>query len=337
MLEAVRALPDHLRDALWRVESARLEPVESSGLVVCGMGGSAIGGDLAAAALGPRLGKPLDVVRGYALPVWTPTDRAVLCSSYSGNTEETVACYAAAEALGANRVVATTGGTSGRVRAPRRRPGDRPARRPAAARRGRLHVHRRRRGRGALCGLGLDPHRDRRSRRAPRERARRARRARGGARGGARRHRAGRLRRRPDGAGRLPLEDPGQREREAAGVLEGAPRARPQRDRGLGGRRRGRAPELRDPHRPRPAPARAPPLRAHGRADRAARRARGDDRDRGRDANRAPAVVGHARRPRLARARGAARRRPDAGRGDRAPQGRARPAVDERARRGRDR
>jgi glucose/mannose-6-phosphate isomerase len=111
MLGATEALPDHLRDALWRVESARLEPVESSGLVVCGMGGSAIGGDLAAAALGPQLGKPLSVVRGYGLPVWTPTDRAVLCSSYSGDTEETIACYEAAEALGAPRIVATTGGS----------------------------------------------------------------------------------------------------------------------------------------------------------------------------------------------------------------------------------
>jgi len=111
MLGATQALPDHLRDALWRVESARLEPVESSGLVVCGMGGSAIGGDLAAAALGPRLGKPLSVVRGYGLPVWTPTDRAVLCSSYSGDTEETIASYEAAEALGAPRIVATTGGS----------------------------------------------------------------------------------------------------------------------------------------------------------------------------------------------------------------------------------
>ena len=63
MLEVIRMLPDHLRDALWRVESARLEPLESSGLVVCGMGGSAIGGDLAAAALGPRLGKQLGVAR----------------------------------------------------------------------------------------------------------------------------------------------------------------------------------------------------------------------------------------------------------------------------------
>jgi glucose/mannose-6-phosphate isomerase len=111
MLGAVRALPDHLRDALWRVESARLEPIDGcSGLLVCGMGGSAIGGDLAAAALGPRLGNPLTVVRDYALPVWTPTDRIVLCSSYSGATEETLGCYEAADALGASRLVATTGG-----------------------------------------------------------------------------------------------------------------------------------------------------------------------------------------------------------------------------------
>jgi glucose/mannose-6-phosphate isomerase len=34
----------------------------------------------------------------------------VLCSSYSGDTEETLACYDAAEALGAQRLVATTGG-----------------------------------------------------------------------------------------------------------------------------------------------------------------------------------------------------------------------------------
>ena len=109
-LGAVLALPDHLRDALWRVDSAGLEPWESSGLVVSGMGGSAIGGDLAAAALGNRLTLPLTTIRGYELPGWTPPDRTVLCSSYSGDTEETLACYEAAEALGARRIVATTGG-----------------------------------------------------------------------------------------------------------------------------------------------------------------------------------------------------------------------------------
>jgi glucose/mannose-6-phosphate isomerase len=109
-LDDVLALPDHLRDALWRVESAGLSEGEASGLVVCGMGGSAIGGTLARAAIGDRLSRPLLVFRDYELPVWTPPDRVVLCSSYSGDTEETLACFAAAEAIGARRIVATTGG-----------------------------------------------------------------------------------------------------------------------------------------------------------------------------------------------------------------------------------
>ncbi len=110
MLADILAIPDHLRDALWRVESARLEPAEAAGLIVCGMGGSAIGGDLAAAALGNRLTRPLLTVRGYELPSWVTPEWTALCSSYSGNTEETLACFAAAEALGARRIVASTGG-----------------------------------------------------------------------------------------------------------------------------------------------------------------------------------------------------------------------------------
>jgi len=110
MLDAVKAIPDHLRDALWRIESARAGAMEAPAAFVCGMGGSAIGGDLAVAALSDRLTKPMITARGYELPSWAPAGSAVLCSSYSGNTEETLACYAAAEALGARRLVATTGG-----------------------------------------------------------------------------------------------------------------------------------------------------------------------------------------------------------------------------------
>jgi glucose/mannose-6-phosphate isomerase len=110
MLDAVKALPEHLRDALWRIETARAATMEAPAAFVCGMGGSAIGGDLAAAALADRLTKPMLVARGYELPSWAPPGSAVLCSSYSGDTEETLACYAAAEAVGAQRLVATTGG-----------------------------------------------------------------------------------------------------------------------------------------------------------------------------------------------------------------------------------
>jgi glucose/mannose-6-phosphate isomerase len=110
MLDAARALPEHLRDGLWRIETARAATMEAPAAFVCGMGGSAIGGDLAIAALSDQLTKPMLVARGYELPAWAPAGSAVLCSSYSGETEETLACYAAAEALGAQRLVATTGG-----------------------------------------------------------------------------------------------------------------------------------------------------------------------------------------------------------------------------------
>ena len=111
MLDDVLAIPAHLRDALWRVESARLEAADSAGLLVCGMGGSAIGGDLAAAALGERLARPLAIVRGYRFPSWAGAEWTVLCSSYSGGTEESVACFEAATEAGARRIVAGTGGT----------------------------------------------------------------------------------------------------------------------------------------------------------------------------------------------------------------------------------
>jgi glucose/mannose-6-phosphate isomerase len=111
-LDDVLGLPDHLRDALWRVESANLAPQDSpGGVVVAGMGGSAIGGGLARAALGDRASRPIMIARDYGLPPWTMPDTTVLCCSYSGETEETLAAYDAAGALGARRIVCTTGGS----------------------------------------------------------------------------------------------------------------------------------------------------------------------------------------------------------------------------------
>ena len=74
------------------------------------MGGSAIGGALARAALGDQLTRPIFVTRAYGLPTWTTPDTMVLCASYSGNTEETLACFESAGALGARRIAVTTGG-----------------------------------------------------------------------------------------------------------------------------------------------------------------------------------------------------------------------------------
>lgn len=107
----VLALPEHLRDALWKAESAGLERGDSpGGLIVAGMGGSGVAGLLARAMLGDRAVRPILLSRDYGLPAWTTPDTTVLCASYSGNTEEVLACYEAAGHLGAQRVVATNGG-----------------------------------------------------------------------------------------------------------------------------------------------------------------------------------------------------------------------------------
>jgi glucose/mannose-6-phosphate isomerase len=110
-LHDILDLPEHLRDALWRVDSANLQEWDSpGGLIVAGMGGSGIGGALARVCLGDQASRPIFGARGYGLPPWTTPETTVLCASYSGNTEETLAAYEAAGFLGAKRVVVTTGG-----------------------------------------------------------------------------------------------------------------------------------------------------------------------------------------------------------------------------------
>ncbi|MGI9080893.1 MAG: bifunctional phosphoglucose/phosphomannose isomerase [Thermoleophilaceae bacterium] len=111
MIDEVLAQPDQLADALWRVQAADVPRRDlPGGLLVCGMGGSAIGGDLAVAAIGARAARPVRTVRGYSPEPWLTPETLVLCASYSGHTEETLACFEAAGEAGAHRVVITTGG-----------------------------------------------------------------------------------------------------------------------------------------------------------------------------------------------------------------------------------
>ena len=111
MLGDVLAQPHQIGDALWRAESAGIGRADlPGGLLVAGMGGSAIGGELAAAALDGRAERPVRTVRDYTLEAWTGPDTLVLCASYSGDTEETLACFEQATERGIPRVALTTGG-----------------------------------------------------------------------------------------------------------------------------------------------------------------------------------------------------------------------------------
>src|SRR5919108_2370693 len=112
MLGRIKELPKQIRDA-WAIASkASIPPAygDVRNIVVAGMGGSAIGGDLAAALLADELKVPMTVHRDYGLPGYVGRDSLVIVSSYSGNTEETLSSFAEAQKRGARVIALTTGG-----------------------------------------------------------------------------------------------------------------------------------------------------------------------------------------------------------------------------------
>jgi glucose/mannose-6-phosphate isomerase len=62
-------------------------------VVLAGLGGSAIGGDLVRSYLAERLNVPFSICRNYTLPHFVDESSLVFISSYSGNTEETLSAY----------------------------------------------------------------------------------------------------------------------------------------------------------------------------------------------------------------------------------------------------
>jgi glucose/mannose-6-phosphate isomerase len=114
LLGDVLAQPDQLGDALWRADSAGFERADrAGGVVVAGPRDEAIGGELAAAALWGRATRPLRTIRCDELDPGVRPETLVLCASYSGDDEPTVACFEAAGAAGAARAAVTTGGALG--------------------------------------------------------------------------------------------------------------------------------------------------------------------------------------------------------------------------------
>jgi len=87
-----------------------VKPSSVKNIVVAGMGGSAIGGDLARSYLAEDLKIPFLICRNYTLPGFVGPDSLVVASSYSGNTEETLEAYQQAKDTGATLLAITTGG-----------------------------------------------------------------------------------------------------------------------------------------------------------------------------------------------------------------------------------
>lgn len=84
-------------------------------VIVLGMGGSGVAGDIAAAIAAPRLSIPLTVSKNYELPTFVGPNSLVLACSASGNTEETLNATRSALTAGATVVGVTKGGALGEL------------------------------------------------------------------------------------------------------------------------------------------------------------------------------------------------------------------------------
>lgn len=112
-LSYINELPEQLK-AAWKLgqEYPLPEVDQVSRVVLAGMGGSAIGGDLLASYAMPVAKVPIFVWRNYDLPGFVSDSRTlVIASSHSGNTEETLSAFDRALERGATVLAVTTGGT----------------------------------------------------------------------------------------------------------------------------------------------------------------------------------------------------------------------------------
>ena len=115
MLGMIEKMPAHLSDGLRRGRVAGLPRFTPKDIVVCGMGGSAIGGHLLEEWLADESRIPCFVCSSYSLPASVSKDSLVMVASYSGNTEESLSMFEEARKRRAKIVCISSGGRLARM------------------------------------------------------------------------------------------------------------------------------------------------------------------------------------------------------------------------------
>ena len=112
MYGLIYGFPQQLAEGthLGHIADLNLENFAPENIILAGMGGSAIGGDLIRSYLVYELKTPFLVCRNYNLPKLVNDKSLVFVSSYSGNTEETLSAYREAKAKKAKIIAITSGG-----------------------------------------------------------------------------------------------------------------------------------------------------------------------------------------------------------------------------------
>lgn len=115
MFEATARFPEQVAHAATVADGVEgLPPADQvDNVLVLGMGGSGIAGDVLAAVGGPFVPVPIVVAKGYAPPSFVGPGTLCFAVSFSGDTEETLEAAQAAAAAGARMVVVSAGGELG--------------------------------------------------------------------------------------------------------------------------------------------------------------------------------------------------------------------------------
>ncbi len=113
MDKLIAQFPKQIADALEIAKDAQLDSLINcsfKNVVICGMGGSGIGGKIVSQWFYSQSNVPITVVQGYNIPNFVDKDTLVIGSTYSGNTEETLTAVKAAEKKGATIISISSGG-----------------------------------------------------------------------------------------------------------------------------------------------------------------------------------------------------------------------------------
>ncbi|MEF8879875.1 MAG: bifunctional phosphoglucose/phosphomannose isomerase [Candidatus Thermoplasmatota archaeon] len=111
MLEDVEKFPDQIKETKEIVQKTSLEKLyKIDDIIITGMGGSAISGDILQTFLSNKIDIPIFVNRRYDLPRWTNKNTLVFVQSYSGNTEETLSAFKHAYQKKCQIIAITSGG-----------------------------------------------------------------------------------------------------------------------------------------------------------------------------------------------------------------------------------
>lgn len=110
MLDKALSLPEQIEETPQYLQGFIPPGGEVRNVVILGMGGSRIGGDLIKAQYSQKLEVPFEVYPSYLIPGYVGRESLVIAVSYSGNTEETLTTFEQARAAGARMICISSGG-----------------------------------------------------------------------------------------------------------------------------------------------------------------------------------------------------------------------------------